>query len=106
MLVLESNHDEKLLQDDSRRSWALKQRIRSRQGHLSNEAAAAIIGETVSDRLQHVILAHLSQDCNRPELARSVTEQKLQELGASRISTVVAGQDQPTASFTLCEKKN
>ena len=51
-LVLESNHDEQLLRDDPRRSWALKQRFMGRQGHLSNEGAAAVIGEVTSDRLQ------------------------------------------------------
>ena len=100
-LVLESNHDEKLLQDDSRRSWALKQRIMSRQGHLSNTTAAEVIGEIISTRLQHIILVHLSRDCNRPELVQSVMKQKLHELGMPNVGTTIASQNQPTPSLAL-----
>ncbi|MBA3834144.1 MAG: MBL fold metallo-hydrolase, partial [Chthoniobacterales bacterium] len=42
-LVIETNHDEKLLQNDPHRPWPVKQRIQSRHGHLSNAAAAAVI---------------------------------------------------------------
>ena len=100
-LVLESNHDVQLLQDDPVRSWAIKQRIMSRQGHLSNDAAATVVGEIVSDRLQHVILAHLSRDCNRPELAKSATEQKLKQLGVTHVRTIVADQAHPSPTVTL-----
>ena len=44
-LLIETNHDEKLLQNDTRRPWSVKQRIMSRHGHLSNAAAADVLAE-------------------------------------------------------------
>jgi phosphoribosyl 1,2-cyclic phosphodiesterase len=67
-ILIETNHDEALLQNDSRRPWAVKQRILSRHGHLSNTAAARILGELEAP-LEHIILGHLSRDCNSPSLA-------------------------------------
>jgi phosphoribosyl 1,2-cyclic phosphodiesterase len=67
-LLIETNYDEALLQQDTRRPWSVKQRITSRHGHLSNAAAAAVVAE-LDAPLQHVILAHLSRDCNAPDLA-------------------------------------
>jgi len=96
-LVLESNHDVKLLQDDPRRPWSLKQRIMSRHGHLSNDAAATLAGEVCCNRLRHVFLAHLSRDCNRPEIAQRVVSEKL----PARVRVAVSSQDQPTATVSL-----
>src|SRR5262249_11210776 len=62
VLVLESNHDVKMLQDDPRRPWSTKQRILSRHGHLSNEAAAQVAEQIVSAELCHLFLGHLSSD--------------------------------------------
>lgn len=100
-LVVEANHDLKLLQEDTARPWALKQRIMSRHGHLSNDAAATLLGEVANDRLRHVLLAHLSRDCNRPELAHRVVEEKLRRIGANQVALAVASQDVPTATVTL-----
>src|SRR5213083_2691786 len=68
-LVIETNHDEKLLQNDTHRPWPVKQRIQSRHGHLSNAAAAGVIEELLSEKIERVLLGHLSRDCNTPELA-------------------------------------
>src|SRR6266576_5772252 len=68
-LVIETNHDEKLLQNDTYRPWPVKQRIQSRHGHLSNAAAAGVIEELLSGKIERVVLGHLSRDCNTPELA-------------------------------------
>src|SRR4029078_4782675 len=68
-LVIETNHDEKLLQNDSHRPWPVKQRIQSRHGHLSNTAAAGVIEELLTGKIERVVLGHLSRDCNKPELA-------------------------------------
>jgi phosphoribosyl 1,2-cyclic phosphodiesterase len=75
-LLIETNHDEDLLQRDSRRPWSVKQRILSRHGHLSNTAAARILAELEAP-LQHVILGHLSRDCNSPRLALDCAMQSL-----------------------------
>jgi len=100
-LVIESNHDMKLLQEDAARPWALKQRIMSRHGHLSNDAAATLAGEVASSRLRHLFLAHLSRDCNRPEIARETALKKLNEAGAAHVAVAVASQDAPTATLDL-----
>jgi phosphoribosyl 1,2-cyclic phosphodiesterase len=68
-VVIETNHDEKLLQEDSRRPWPVKQRIMSRHGHLSNTAAAEVLAALAGHGLRRAILGHLSRDCNRPDLA-------------------------------------
>ena len=68
-LVIETNHCEKLLQNDTKRPWSVKQRIMSRHGHLSNAAAAGVIGELLNANLRRAVLGHLSRDCNSPELA-------------------------------------
>jgi len=67
-LVLESNHDIEMLQNGTYPPY-LKQRIRSSQGHLDNMEAAAFLQELVHEKLQHVVLAHLSQENNHPEIA-------------------------------------
>src|SRR5438477_4300937 len=63
-LVIETNHDEKLLQNDIHRPWPVKQRIQSRHGHLSNTAAAGVISQLLDGNIQRVVLGHLSRDCN------------------------------------------
>lgn len=67
ILVLESNYDEGLLEDDERRPFSVKQRIRGRHGHLSNEATRDFLLNSEASRWKHVVLAHLSKDCNTPE---------------------------------------
>jgi len=74
--VLEANHDPDLLANGSR-PWALKQRINSSQGHLSNEAAGDLLASSAGERLRDVFLAHLSRECNRPELALETVRRRL-----------------------------
>lgn len=69
-LVLECNHDVDRLKRGSYPA-ALKARILGRYGHLDNDAAADLLGRLDSRRLQHVVAAHLSEENNTPELARS-----------------------------------
>jgi phosphoribosyl 1,2-cyclic phosphodiesterase len=79
-LVIEANHDLEMLQGGDY-PWDLKQRIRSPVGHLSNEAAAELIAELVRlGSLKVVILAHLSENNNRPELALQAVESRLDGL--------------------------
>jgi hypothetical protein len=73
-LVIETNHDERLLQEDPKRPWSVKQRIMSRHGHLSNDAGAKLVAEIAGNRLRRVVLGHLSKDCNRPDLALEAME--------------------------------
>lgn len=83
-LVLEANHDEIMLKD-SERPWSLKQRIAGRQGHLSNENAGRLIVDVAGDRLRSVILAHLSGDCNSPDLAVKTVKREIKLGGLSNI---------------------
>jgi phosphoribosyl 1,2-cyclic phosphodiesterase len=101
VLLLETNHDLKLLQNDTRRPWSVKQRIGSRHGHLSNIAAARAACDIVSERLQHVYLAHMSQDCNRPELAHREVRTALDQIGATHVTTHVTAQDAPCPTLRL-----
>ena len=64
LLVLESNHDLELLDSDPHRPFSVKQRIRGRHGHLSNQAACDFLNAVGENSWKHVLLAHLSRDCN------------------------------------------
>jgi phosphoribosyl 1,2-cyclic phosphodiesterase len=101
VLVLEANHDVKLLQDCPRRPWSLKQRILGRHGHLSNDAAADCAQEIMSAELRHLYLGHLSRECNRPELARRVVDERLQQIGATHVSLGLAAQNVPCPTLAL-----
>lgn len=85
-LLIETNYDEDLLHKDVRRPWSVKQRILSRHGHLSNAAAAKVLADLESDCLQTVILGHLSQDCNTPELAMQSARDHLGLAGRSGVA--------------------
>ena len=76
LLVLEANHDPAMLINGPY-PWPLKQRIKSRNGHLSNEDSGGLLAEIMHDRLCHVILAHLSETNNTPDKARDAVERAL-----------------------------
>ncbi len=67
LLVLEANYEPELLEKDTVRPFSVKQRIRSRHGHLSNQDAYQLLSETVDPRWKEVFLAHLSAHCNDPQ---------------------------------------
>ena len=100
-LVIESNHDREML-------WAaayptaVKSRIASSHGHLSNQAAAGLALELLGPRLSVVVLAHLSEETNTPALARSVMERTLRKKGYKGQVLVAAG-DRPTPLVDLAE---
>lgn len=66
--IIESNHDYKMLLHSSRPA-SLKHRIHSDFGHLSNSDSASYLADLVSDKTKGIYLAHLSEECNTPELA-------------------------------------
>ena len=100
-LILESNHDEELLRT-GRYPASVQQRIASSHGHLSNHAAARFACELLHPRLAGVLLAHLSQECNRPELASEVVGGALRGAGFEGFLGV-ALQGQPTAFIDIEE---
>jgi phosphoribosyl 1,2-cyclic phosphodiesterase len=100
-LVLESNHDVKMLQDCPTRPWSLKQRILGRHGHLSNEAAADVAEQIMSAELRHLYLGHLSRECNIPQLAHRVVSERLQKIGATHVRLEVTSQSTPCQTLEL-----
>ena len=93
VLIIESNHDERLL-TDAQRPWHLKQRIAGRQGHLSNRHAAELIAEIAGNDLNQIFLFHLSLDCNRPELALQPTCEALRLRGLTQVQVSLTYADQ------------
>lgn len=73
-LILEANHDVRMLEMDERRPWSLKQRILGRHGHLSNKAALELLESVEQPRWRQVFLAHLSRDCNDVDIVRQTFE--------------------------------
>ena len=100
-LFIESNYDAALLTEDTKRPWSTKQRIQGRHGHLSNEQTAALVSEILTPRLERVILGHLSQDCNSPELATSSIKAALLALERHDVSVCCATAHQPTPWFPV-----
>jgi phosphoribosyl 1,2-cyclic phosphodiesterase len=97
-LLIEANYDEGLLQQDTKRPWAIKQRIQSRHGHLSNAAAAETVAQIRHDGLGHLLLGHLSRDCNREELALAAMRKVL---GENALQLFCAGQEAVSPSVRL-----
>ncbi|MFD2158810.1 MBL fold metallo-hydrolase [Rubritalea tangerina] len=95
-LFVESNYDEALLEADTKRPWATKQRIASRHGHLSNTQAGELIADVGCERLKSVVLGHLSGDCNCPKVARETVHGMLENGGLSEVEVQCASQDKPT----------
>jgi phosphoribosyl 1,2-cyclic phosphodiesterase len=102
-LVIETNHDEKLLQKDTHRPWPVKQRIQSRHGHLSNTAAATVIEELLPGKIDRVVLGHLSRDCNTPELALQTVRNVLNKIGKTDIELFCASQSDVSPRFRIGE---
>lgn len=99
LLLLESNHDLEMLRDGPY-PWAVKQRVLSRVGHLSNEATAEFLECGYDGQAAYVILGHLSENNNLPELARLSAERALSgraSLLANRL--LLALQHEPLSSL-------
>jgi phosphoribosyl 1,2-cyclic phosphodiesterase len=102
-LVIETNHDEKLLQNDKHRPWPVKQRIQSRHGHLSNTAAASVIEELLPGKIERIVLGHLSRDCNTPELALDAVRASLAKCGKTGLELFCASQSEISSRFCIGE---
>lgn len=90
-LYLESNHQPSMVHA-SARPMIYKQRVLSRNGHLSNEACGQLLSQVAHANLKHVHLAHLSSECNTPETALNVVRGILKEKGLE-VDICVAAQD-------------
>lgn len=100
LLVLEANHDVEMLLHGPY-PWYLKQRVKSRSGHLSNDDCCEFLGDIMHDALEHVIFAHLSETNNTPEKVREVMQPLF---CAADIPFTVAGQNYPTEIIVIAGK--
>jgi phosphoribosyl 1,2-cyclic phosphodiesterase len=89
-LVLECNHDSEMLWGGSYPKW-LKERIGGPFGHLANAQAEQLLAALDRSRLKHVVAAHLSEENNRPELARAALARAL---GCAEHWVGIASQDE------------
>jgi phosphoribosyl 1,2-cyclic phosphodiesterase len=83
-LVLEFNHDEEMLIYGPY-PWDLKQRIKSRLGHLSNRDAARLLEGLIHDGLRYVVLAHLSESNNTPKKALETASSVIKEANHTKL---------------------
>jgi phosphoribosyl 1,2-cyclic phosphodiesterase len=81
---MESNYDPAMLRDGSY-PWSLKERILGGYGHLSNGDVARFLGQGLGDACRTVVLAHLSQKNNHPELAQVRAEEALRRRGRTEV---------------------
>jgi phosphoribosyl 1,2-cyclic phosphodiesterase len=101
VLMLESNHDVEMLRDGPY-PWSVKQRVMSRVGHLSNDAASKFLERTYDGHATYVILAHLSESNNLPELARISAERALQNrMSLLGNKLILARQSEPIQAISL-----
>lgn len=101
VLLLESNHDIEMLRDGPY-PWSVKQRVMSRVGHLSNEAAAEFLERNYDGQAAYVILAHLSESNNLPALARVSAERALcDRMSLLTNKLLLAQQQEPLATIAL-----
>lgn len=103
-LFIEANYDEALLEADTKRPWATKQRISSRHGHLSNTQAGEFIADIGCERLSCVLLGHLSSDCNNASVATETIRPLLSSLQVTDL--ICAGQHEPTEWFEFGRKRS
>ena len=100
LLVLESNHDLEMLKSGPY-PWEIKQRVMSRDGHLSNAAAAEFLRKDWDRKARTVVLAHLSSQNNHPAIAEMDAKTALSSAGAAATRLLVATQDTPTPVFEV-----
>jgi phosphoribosyl 1,2-cyclic phosphodiesterase len=101
VLMIESNHDLEMLRGGPY-PWAVKQRVMSRVGHLSNDALADFLTTDYDGGAAYVILAHLSEQNNHPEIARMTAERALgEQRNFVRNQLMLAAQHEPLAAIRL-----
>jgi phosphoribosyl 1,2-cyclic phosphodiesterase len=102
-IILEANYDEVMLRTSDYPA-SVQHRIAGSGGHLSNRASAQLLSELHHPGLGTVVLAHLSRQCNTPEVARAAVEPILRRSGF-RGTVHVAGQDHPLSPLTLARRE-
>lgn len=103
LVYVEANHDLNMLKNNAHYSLALKMRIAGKNGHLSNDASAQLIQKLVQTGTKQIVLAHLSQENNTPQLAFNyitslLADQGLVEGEGFRVDVALT---RPTTLFKL-----
>jgi phosphoribosyl 1,2-cyclic phosphodiesterase len=101
VLMIESNHDLEMLRGGPY-PWAVKQRVMSRVGHLSNDSLADFLTTDYDGAAEFLILAHLSEQNNHPEIARMTAERALgEQRNFVHNQLVLAAQHEPLPAIRL-----
>ncbi|MCI6847701.1 MAG: MBL fold metallo-hydrolase [Erysipelotrichaceae bacterium] len=93
--IMESNHDIEML-NNSKYPFALRQRILSDKGHLSNYDSAKYISKFIGSKTKYVLLAHLSEENNTEELALETLDKRLKKEKIAIDNIIIAKQNQAT----------
>lgn len=104
-LFIEANYDTQLLEADTKRPWPTKQRISSRHGHLSNDQAAELLEAVAHPNLHHVLLGHLSDDCNDPDRVVKRMQESLHKVGVRDTKVICAERHRPTATVETARRR-
>lgn len=103
-LLIESNHDIRML-EAGRYPYYLKKRILGDNGHLSNESSGRLLNCLLNDKMEHVLLGHLSQENNYAELAYETVRLEVNlgenEYKADDFDIQVAGRDKPSGLIEI-----
>ena len=100
VLILEANHDMEMLKNGPY-PWPVKQRIKSRVGHLSNEQSVDVLSRVFSENLQEVVLAHMSETNNSAEIVLNTFNGMLEQNKRERLTITLAFQHQPLDPIQL-----
>ena len=98
LLLIEANHDLEMLKVGPY-PWSVKQRVMSRVGHLSNTVTCDFLADELDSRAQHVILGHVSEANNHPEIVRALAAEALERRGFFAPTVSVAEQTQASEVF-------
>jgi phosphoribosyl 1,2-cyclic phosphodiesterase len=98
LLMIEANHDVEMLKVGPY-PWSVKQRVLSRVGHLSNLMTSDFLAQDLDARTEFVVLGHLSEANNHPEIARATAMSALEERGLFVPKLAVAEQSKPSEVF-------
>jgi phosphoribosyl 1,2-cyclic phosphodiesterase len=104
-LFVEANYDAQLLEADTKRPWATKQRISSHHGHLSNDQAAELLEAIAHPGLHHVVLGHLSDDCNDPDRVVKRMQESLHRVGVTDTRVLCAERRKPTPTVEVARRR-
>ena len=100
LLIIESNHDREMMMNGPY-PWFLKQRIRSRHGHLSNNDALELISEVICEKTKHVMLAHLSETNNNEEKVCNNVIDLYKKRVNNNVEFMITSQESPAALIEI-----